>query len=112
MNKELLRRAIRGLLLLLVVLFFLFPMFWVLLMSFQTNQDILRTPPSLSFTPTLANYAALIGGNITTSVGTLPVEYMKNLTNSAILSAGAVALSLVLGVPAAYAFARFSFAGR
>jgi len=109
MNKDLVQRWVRGVLLLLVVAFFLFPMFWVLLMSFQTNQDILRTPPSLHFTPTLTNYAALIGGKITTSVGTLPVEYMKNLTNSAILSAGAVLLSLVLGVPAAYAFARFKF---
>src|SRR5256714_5537956 len=109
MSNVLLRRAIRGVLLTLVVLFFLFPMFWVLLMSFQTNRDILRTPPSLFFTPTISNYVALISGEIQTSVGTLPVDYMKNLWNSALLSACAVALSLLLGVPAAYAFARFKF---
>jgi multiple sugar transport system permease protein len=109
MNNVLLRRMIRGVLLTLVVLFFLFPMFWVLLMSFQTNRDILRTPPSLFFTPTISNYVALISGETQTSVGTLPVYYMKNLWNSALLSACAVALSLLLGVPAAYAFARFKF---
>src|SRR5437870_8482184 len=109
MSNVLLRRAIRGVLLTLVVLFFLFPMFWVLLMSFQTNRDILRTPPSLFFTPTISNYVALISGEIQTSVGTLPVDYMKNLWNSALLSACSVALSLLLGVPAAYAFARFKF---
>lgn len=109
MNKAHLRRVARGVALLAIVLFFLFPMFWVLLMSFQTNQDILRTPPGLFFKPTLGNYLALIKGEISTSVGTLPVDYMRNLGNSAILSAGSVLLSLLLGVPAAYAFARFKF---
>jgi len=111
MTRPVLRRALRAVLLLAVLLFFLFPIVWVLLMSFQTNQDILRTPPSLVFRPTLANYATLISGQITNTghLGALPVQYMKNLANSAILSAGAVALSLLLGVPAAYAFARFKF---
>jgi len=102
-------KVLRGIALVLIVLFFMFPMFWILLMSFQTNQDILRTPPSLFFSPTLRNYVALITGKIQTTVGTLPVYYMKNLLNSAMLSFFAVVLSLVLGVPAAYAFARFKF---
>jgi len=109
MDKAFVGKLLRGVALTLIVLFFLFPMVWVLLMSFQTNADILRTPPGLLFTPTLKNYVALISGQIQTSVGTLPVAYMKNLYNSALLSACAVLLSLVLGVPAAYAFARFKF---
>jgi multiple sugar transport system permease protein len=109
MDKALFRKLLRAAALTVIVLFFLFPMLWVLLMSFQTNADILRTPPSLFFTPTLKNYVALISGQIQTSVGTLPVYYMKNLWNSAVLSACSVLLSLVLGVPAAYAFARFKF---
>ena len=48
----------------LIVLFFLFPIFWIFLMSFQTNEEILRIPPSLFFTPTLSNYAALITGKL------------------------------------------------
>ena len=102
-------KAIRALLLALVALFFLFPIFWVLLMSVMANQDILRSPPSLIFQPTLDNYAALISGQLDTSVGTLEVAYMRNLMNSLILGVGSVLLSLLLGVPAAYAFARFRF---
>ena len=109
MDKALFRRLLRALAILAIVFFFLFPMLWVLLMSFQTNQDILRSPPSLFFTPTLKNYVALISGQIQSSTGTLPVDYMKNLFNSALLSACSVILSLILGVPAAYAFARFKF---
>ena len=102
-------RILRGILLTLVGLFFLFPLVWVGLMSFMTNADILRSPPSIIFSPTLENYAALIAGELSTNVGALKIDYMQNLLNSLILSAGSVMLSLLLGVPAAYAFARFKF---
>lgn len=102
-------RVIRAILLIVVALFFLFPIVWVLMMSFQTNADVLRIPPSPFFTPTLENYTALISGKLESQAGTLEITFMRNLMNSFILSAGAVALSLVLAIPAAYAFARFKF---
>jgi len=104
-----LARILRALALTAVGLFFLFPIFWVFLMSFQTNEEILRIPPSLFFTPTAQNYAAIISGKLVTAAGTLEVPFMNNLLNSVILSAASVALALLLGVPAAYAFARFRF---
>ena len=106
---SILERVIRGLLLTLIVIFFLFPIFWILLMSFQTNEQILRIPPSLSFVPTLDNYKSLISGHLLTSAGSLDIAFMRNLGNSVLLSTCAVALALILGVPAAYAFARFKF---
>jgi multiple sugar transport system permease protein len=102
-------RIVRGVLLTIVGLFFLFPIVWVVLMSFQTNATILRIPPSLFFSPTLDNYVALISGKLETQAGTLQIAFMGNLLNSVILSVSSVALSLVLGIPAAYAFARFRF---
>jgi multiple sugar transport system permease protein len=102
-------RLVRGVLLTIVGLFFLFPIVWVFLMSFQTNATILRIPPSLIFEPTLDNYVALISGQLETQAGTLRIAFMNNLMNSVILSVSSVALSLVLGIPAAYAFARFRF---
>lgn len=104
-----LERVVRGVLLALVLLFFMFPIFWILLMSFQSNDQILRIPPSLFFEPTLSNYAALITGRLQTAAGALDIAFMKNLWNSVLLSSLSVLLSLVLGVPAAYAFARFKF---
>ena len=59
-----LARLVRGALLTIVGLFFLFPIVWVFLMSFQTNATILRIPPSLLFSPTLDNYVALISGRL------------------------------------------------
>ena len=109
MRPDLLKRVLRGLALAGVVLFFLFPIFWILLMSFQTNTQILRLPPHLFFTPTLENYVALISGTLHTASGTLQITFLRNLWNSFLLSSCSVIVSLILGVPAAYAFARFRF---
>ena len=106
-----LEKTLRLIALTLVVIFFMFPIFWIFLMSFQTNETILAIPPSIVFTPTLSNYAALITGKLTTAAGTLDIAFMRNLMNSIFLSVTSVAIALVLGVPAAYAFARHKFKG-
>lgn len=102
-------RVLRGVLITLVLIFFLFPIGWIFLMSFQANETILRIPPSLTFTPIIDNYTALITGELRTAAGSLQLDFMQNMFNSVLLSVCSVALSLVLGVPAAYAFARFKF---
>jgi multiple sugar transport system permease protein len=106
-----LEKVLRGAAITLVILFFMFPLFWILMMSFQTNETILRIPPSLNFTPSLENYRALITGKLETQSGTLDIAFMRNLGNSVFLSTASVAIALLLGVPAAYAFARHKFKG-
>jgi multiple sugar transport system permease protein len=106
-----LEKTLRTIALVLVVLFFMFPIVWIFLMSFQTNETILQIPPSLAFTPTLSNYQALITGKLVSNAGTLDIAFMGNLWNSVFLSVASVAVSLLLGVPAAYAFARHKFRG-
>ena len=104
-----LEKVLRAALITLVLVFFLFPIFWIVLTPFQTNETILRIPPSLAFSPILDNYTALITGELRTAAGSLQLNVMQNMWNSVLLSTCSVALSLVLGVPAAYAFARFKF---
>jgi multiple sugar transport system permease protein len=104
-------KTLRIIALALVVIFFMFPIFWIFMMSFQTNETILQIPPSLVFKPTFSNYAALITGKLQTAAGTLDIAFMRNLGNSIFLSVASVAISLALGVPAAYAFARHKFRG-
>lgn len=104
-------RVLRGIAITLVILFFMFPILWIFLMSFQTNETILRVPPSIVFEPTIQNYKALITGTLDTAAGALEIEFMRNIFNSLFLSTASVALGLLLGVPAAYAFARLKFRG-
>ena len=104
-----LEKILRSVAITLVLIFFLFPIAWIFLMSLQTNETILRIPPSIAFTPIIDNYTALITGQLRTAAGSLQLNFMQNMFNSVLLSVCSVALSLVLGVPAAYAFARFKF---
>ena len=104
-----LEKVSRSVLITLVLIFFLFPIFWIFLMSLQTNETILRIPPSIIFEPSFDNYRALITGKLQTNAGNIDIAFMRNLWNSVVLSTFSVALSLLLGVPAAYAFARFKF---
>ena len=104
-------RFLRAIAITLVILFFIFPIFWIFLMSFQTNETILRVPPSMVFDPTLSNYIALITGELDTAAGKLEIHFMNNIGNSFLLSSASVFVGLLLGVPAAYAFARLRFKG-
>ncbi len=83
----------------LVLIFFLFPIFWIVLMSFQTNETILRIPPALFFTPILDNYTALVTGELRTAAGSLQLNFMQNLWNSVLLSSARWHWSLLLGFP-------------
>ena len=103
-----LERVLRLAAIWIVIIFFMFPIFWIFLMSFQTNETILRVPPSVVFEPTMQNYKALITGRLETSAGMLEIKFMSNLWNSLFLSSASVAVGLVLGIPAAYAFGRLT----
>ena len=88
-----------------IIMFFLFPIAWIFNMSFMTNDEILRKVPVLFYEPTLKNYIGLWKGEIAIEgFATMYVYFKQNLINSAILSVGSVSVTLLLGVPAAYAF--------
>jgi len=110
-HQSTLESVLRALALTLVVVFFMFPIFWIFLMSLQTNETILRVPPSVVFEPTLANYKGIITGRLETSAASLEINFLGNLWNSIFLSVTSVTVALLLGVPAAYAFARLKFKG-
>jgi len=84
---------------LLLLIAALFPFFWLLQMSFRSDEDILGL--HLFFRPTLENYRALRVG-----------QFPHSFANSVVASAASTFLSLLLGVPAAYALSRVEFRGR
>lgn len=88
-----------------IMTFLLFPIVWVLMMSFKGYDDVIAYPPKFVFEPTLANYQSVLFGD-TGSMSSGAGEFVGYLGNSLIVSLGAVALSLLVGVPAAYALVR------
>ena len=106
------QRSLKVLALVVIFGFFLAPFYWIIVMSFMTNQDILSYPPHFLFQPTLENYQSLISGQLHTSDGVVDVEYFGYFWHSLIISGGSVVLSLIVGVPAAYALSRYNFKGK
>ncbi len=80
----------------------LVPILQVALNSFKAEKDIFTTTPRLAFHPTLSNYHAVFG----------QLAFLHYLENSTIVAAGTTILSLVVGVPGAYALARLPLPGR
>jgi multiple sugar transport system permease protein len=75
-------------------------------MSLKSFRDIVSYPPKFIFTLTLDNYReVLFDGKSLSDIHKMP-EFIQYVLNSCITSFGAVALSLVLGLPAAYVLTR------
>jgi multiple sugar transport system permease protein len=85
--------------------FSLFPIVWLVLLSLKTQAD--QTSTYFTFAPTLDNFRTVFtDGERLTSV-----DFGGALVNSAIMCVGAVLVSLVIGIPSAYAAGRFQYRG-
>lgn len=83
----------------------LFPLFWILMTSLKTEQEIFRIPPTIIPEKlNLQSYAA--------QVETGDFNMFQSFANSFIISAGATVISVILAVPASYGIAKYRFRGR
>jgi ABC-type glycerol-3-phosphate transport system permease component len=93
----------RWVLMLLLLAFALFPVFWMVSLSFRPVREFFTWPPLfLPGEPTLTNYRDAFAGT-----GVLPAAL-----NSALVAGITTFLTLLVGLPPAYAVARLSFRGR
>jgi multiple sugar transport system permease protein len=91
-----------------MLLFTLLPMVWMLLTSFKSGFAALQFPPQWwPKEPTLASYKKLLDPS--NSVGQ---DFLHFFWNSLFVSTMSTILSVIVAVPAAYAFSRFDFPGR
>ena len=80
---------------LLVLLVFLAPILWVLVISFKLRRDIFTWPPSvIDFTPTWVNYTTVLSGS---------GKFVTFITNSVIVAVISTAIALAVGTLGAYA---------
>ncbi|NLE77238.1 MAG: carbohydrate ABC transporter permease [Chloroflexi bacterium] len=81
-----------------VLLVILLPLAWMVVSSLRNNVDIIRFPPRLDAPITLKNYRNLLQ----------QYTFGQYAVNSVIIVTGSTLLGMLLGVPAAYAAARFN----
>src|SRR3954454_15250860 len=94
-------RVIRGILLTigigLALIFFLFPIYWIVVTSFKTKLDALNAVPLHvgMFVPTLENYTAILGlAKAPSGASGNPGEYVARLRNSIIIAGGSTLLAV------------------
>src|SRR3954463_13335078 len=91
----------RSVLLLLYIVFALLPIYWMVNMSFKTNEEILSTFSLWPRAFTWANYRTIF----------TDASWYSGYINSLIYVAINTVISLAVALPAAYAFSRYSFLG-
>ncbi|MDE2565948.1 MAG: carbohydrate ABC transporter permease [Burkholderiales bacterium] len=80
-----------------VTLLLVFPLIWLVLTAFKTEQQAIAMPPQLFFKPTLASFAEV----------NLRSDYLLYARNAVITSVVSTLLGLAIAAPAAYSMAFF-----
>ena len=83
------------------IFFLMLPIYWLINMSFKTNQEILSKFTLIPENPTLANYAVIFGD----------ASWYSGYINSMIYVVLNTVISISVALPAAYAFSRYRFLG-
>jgi multiple sugar transport system permease protein len=81
------------------LVFAVFPLFWMFICSLKSDAEVVTTV--FKFTPTFSNYQTVLFRPDS--------DYFKAFLQNFVVSGGAVLLTIIAGVPAAYAFARYDF---
>ncbi|MFE5792316.1 carbohydrate ABC transporter permease [Streptomyces sp. NPDC056503] len=81
---------------------FVFPVYWMFSSSLKPQSEILSKDPVFFFTPTFENYSTATGVDL----------FWTYVTNSLIVTVGAVLLALLVALAASFAIARMKFKGR
>lgn len=79
----------------LVAFVMFFPILWMFLTGFKSEQDAISIPPKLFFNLTLESLNEVLARS----------DYAKHFFNSVIAALGSTVLALLLAIPAAYALA-------
>lgn len=79
----------------------IFPYMWMVLTSFKTRLDAFAVPPVWFFKPVVDHYLEAFVNK----------GFLQNFVNSLIISLSTTVFSLIIGVPSAYAFARYKLYG-
>ncbi|HUT65120.1 MAG TPA: carbohydrate ABC transporter permease [Spirochaetota bacterium] len=95
-TRSALAKAIMYFILVVFLVFFLFPIIWLLVSSLKTHYQTLIIPPKLLFSPSLEAYKKIITGGM-----------LKSFKNSILIAVIDIILALVLSITAAYSLARF-----
>lgn len=83
----------------------LFPLYWIIVTSLKTEQEIFQVPPTLF--PEVLNFKSYQA-----QLGSGDFNMFRSFGNSLIISVSCMLIAVVLAVPASYGLARYRFKGK
>jgi len=128
-------KSIAGTLIVVYAVLSMVPLVWIFLTAFKSPPDSIAYPPKVIFQPTMDGYCSLfstISRQTPEYIAALPAptgicdkvararsmvvagpsNFLPRFVNSLVIAFGSTALSVLLGVMAAYAFSRFRVPGK
>ena len=102
-SKEKRRNLINCVIAVIVAILFLFPIYWILAMSFKSDAEsfgklVTYYPHNFTLEPWIKNFQ--------------DAEFLSSLKNSICIAFLSMVISLVFGIPAAYGMGRYKVPGR
>ena len=101
-KKSIARNTLTQIIMIFTSVMIIFPLYFMSINSFKTREQYLTDPVGLPRPFTLQNYVDAFAEK----------DFLLWFANSLILSLGAVALTMIIGLFAGYAFAKMKFKGR
>lgn len=101
------RKVLSWVLLIALLMFALFPLYWLTVTALKTRQQIVSIPPQFFFKPTLENFSLIF----TNKTGT-DTNFTFFFRMSIIISTLSTIFSVALGSLAAYSVSRFKISGK
>ncbi|MEU6967746.1 carbohydrate ABC transporter permease [Kitasatospora aureofaciens] len=103
MRRSLFGRAWPNVIAVVLIVFFVFPVYWMIATAFKQDRDIIsKTPVFIPFDATFDHFSTAVDAP----------DFWTYVTNSVTVTVGAVVISLVIATLAAFAVARMKFRGR
>ncbi|MGI9334780.1 MAG: carbohydrate ABC transporter permease [Gammaproteobacteria bacterium] len=88
--------------LVIALMFFLFPFYWMLATSLKSQVDAFSIPPKWLFAVTFENYSKVLN----------ETDFLREARNSLVASLSNVLITLALALPASYSMSRFRTGGK
>lgn len=85
-----------------VMVFFMFPIVWLVMASFKTPLDTFAIPPKLFFWPTVENYLKVFRQH----------NFFSYYRNTILVAVSSTFFAMVFGTLGAYALSRYTFKGK
>ena len=103
-------KAFAYMILIIFFIILLFPIYWIVTISTKEMVDMFSVPPKFVYKATLRHFRELFygGGVKRIAAGT----FLFSLINSFKVSILSVAITAVIGIPAAYSIAKFNYKGK